>query len=122
LNDRKNASAGRNDSAANPSPFRTADQTRIGIFWGYDGGFRIGVPPRLYNSIADDVLIDYLVKGDPNIATGFQLVKLYAMVNVVLGDAGISVRISHAPLSHTTVCSQTSLNPSYAVAAENLLD
>jgi hypothetical protein len=80
-----------NESAAMPNPVRTHDQTRIGIFWGYDGAFKIGVPPRLYNSITDDVLIDYLVKGDPIMATGLQLVKLYAMVNVVLGDAGIAV-------------------------------
>jgi hypothetical protein len=83
--------AGQNESIAAPSPHRTPEQTRIGIFWGYDGGFRIGVPPRLYNSIADDVLIDLLTKGDRNIATGFQLVKLYAMINVALGDAGVAV-------------------------------
>jgi hypothetical protein len=74
-----------------PSAHRTLDQTRIGIFWGYDGGFRIGVPPRLYNSIADDVLIDALTKGDRSIATGLQLVRVYAMLNVALGDAGVSV-------------------------------
>jgi hypothetical protein len=85
--------AGKNDSAEAPSPFRTAEQTRIGIFWGYDGGFRIGVPPRLYNSITDDILIDYLSKGDVNMRTGFQLVRLYAMINVALGDAGVSVRL-----------------------------
>jgi hypothetical protein len=81
-----------NESAAMPNPVRTDDQTKIGIFWAYDGGYRIGVPPRLYNSIADDITIDYLGKGDPNMATGLQLVKLYALVNVVLGDAGIAVR------------------------------
>jgi hypothetical protein len=111
----RSASAGKNDSAASPSPFRTADQTRIGIFWGYDGGFRIGVPPRLYNSIADDVLIDYLVKGDPNIATGFQLVKLYAMVNVVLGDAGVSVRSppvsTCCSLAYQAICLRTRFQP-----------
>lgn len=83
--------AGKNDSAEVPSAHRTLDQTRIGIFWGYDGGFRIGVPPRLYNSIADDVLIDALTKGDRSIATGLQLVRVYAMLNVALGDAGVSV-------------------------------
>jgi hypothetical protein len=101
-----------NDSAAMPNPVRTADQTRIGIFWGYDGAFKIGVPPRLYSSIADDILIDYLMKGDRNMASGYQLVRFFALVNVVLGDAGISVRknetLSHACcsllLSLSTYC------------------
>jgi hypothetical protein len=51
------------------------------------------VPPRLYNSIADDIIIDFIVKGEATLSTGFQLVKLYAMVNVALADAGVSVRV-----------------------------
>ncbi|MGH3803070.1 MAG: hypothetical protein ACRDTD_23650, partial [Pseudonocardiaceae bacterium] len=31
---------------------RTAEQERIGIYWGYDGANNLGVPPRLYNQVA----------------------------------------------------------------------
>ena len=31
---------------------RTAEQTVIGIYWGYDGTPGLGTPPRLYNQIA----------------------------------------------------------------------
>ena len=30
---------------------RTAEQQRIGVYWGYDGAMNLGVPPRLYNQI-----------------------------------------------------------------------
>ncbi|NJR43311.1 MAG: hypothetical protein HC767_12305 [Akkermansiaceae bacterium] len=70
---------------------RTAEQTRTGIFWAYDGGFRIGVPPRLYNQITDDIIIGVISQNAGQLATGFQLVRLYAMVNVALADAGIAV-------------------------------
>lgn len=72
---------------------RTADQTRTGIWWAYDGGFRIGVPPRLYNQIVDDIIITEVGANSPQLATGFQLVRLYAMVNVALADSGIAVRV-----------------------------
>jgi hypothetical protein len=65
------------------------------------------VPPRLYNSIADDIIIDYLVKGEAALSTGFQLVKLYAMINVALADAGVSVRV---PTCSLTVNSIENLN------------
>jgi hypothetical protein len=117
------ASAGKIDSTT-----RTADQTRIGIFWAYDGGFRIGVPPRLYNSIADDIIIDYLVKGEAALSTGFQLVKLYAMINVALADAGVSVRVPTWSFTITNLkyClrnmrTMLTLAVSYASAAGTLL-
>lgn len=71
---------------------RTADQTRTGLWWAYDGGFRIGVPPRLYNGVVDSVVIELLGENSPALATGFQLVRLYAMVNSALADVGIAVR------------------------------
>ena len=73
------------------NPTRTAEQTRTGLWWAYDGGFRIGVPPRLYNSLVDDVVIAQLGSNAPELATGFQLVRLYAMVNMALADSGIAV-------------------------------
>ena len=34
---------------------RSADQTHIGIFWGYDGTPSLCAPPRLYNQIATEI-------------------------------------------------------------------
>ena len=31
---------------------RTAEQTEIGLFWGYDGSIGLGPPPRFFNQIA----------------------------------------------------------------------
>jgi vanadium chloroperoxidase len=59
-----------------------------GIFWAYDGAFKIGTPPRLYNDVLDAVLATPKVKGRP--LSGFQLARIYALVNVVIADAGIA--------------------------------
>jgi vanadium chloroperoxidase len=61
---------------------RTAEQTLIGIYWGYDGAAGLGTPPRLYNQIVRRLAI----------ARGFtveQNARLFALVNAALGDAGI---------------------------------
>ena len=63
---------------------RTAEQTEVGIFWAYDGAFNIGVPPRLYNDAVDGIIRAARV---PN---AFRLVRLYAVVNVALADAGVA--------------------------------
>ena len=42
---------GRSDSCT-----RTQDQTFVGIFWAYDGAYRIGTPNRIYNLVIDEVL------------------------------------------------------------------
>src|SRR5206468_5788022 len=39
------------DGVSTPTT-RTAEQTVIGTFWGYDGTPGLGTPPRLYNQIA----------------------------------------------------------------------
>lgn len=62
------------------------------MFWAYDGGFRIGAPPRLYNQIMDDVIMDVVRSNDAVMLTGYQLVKMYAVVNMAIADAGIAVR------------------------------
>lgn len=59
---------------------RTAEQTLIGVYWGYDGAQGIGVPPRLYNQIARKH------------AAGLSLsmaAELFAEINVAMADAGI---------------------------------
>ena len=66
------------------SATRTADETAQGLYWGYDGGNEIGVPPRLYNQIARA----WLARKFPSNAA--KAVKLLAMVNAGMADAGIN--------------------------------
>jgi vanadium chloroperoxidase len=61
---------------------RTPEETLIGIFWAYDGAIGLGTPPRLYNQIVRRVVI---AKGN----TEDQNARLFALVNVAMGDAGI---------------------------------
>jgi vanadium chloroperoxidase len=61
---------------------RTANQTLIGIYWGYDGAAELGTPPRLYNQIVRTVAI---AQGN-SVA---QNARLFALVNAAMGDAGI---------------------------------
>jgi Vanadium chloroperoxidase N-terminal domain len=61
---------------------RTANETLIGIYWGYDGAAGLGTPPRLYNQIVRRIAI---AKGN----TEAQNARLFALVNAAMGDAGI---------------------------------
>lgn len=61
---------------------RTAEQQRIGIYWGYDGATNLGVPPRLYNQIARKVV------ESRNLSLA-RTAELFAIVNVAMADAGI---------------------------------
>ena len=63
------------------------------------GGFASACPPRLYNQIVDDIIITEVGEGSSQLATGYQLVRLYAMVNVALADSGIAVRFSNVVAS-----------------------
>jgi hypothetical protein len=63
---------------------RTPEQTFIGVFWAYDGTPSLCAPPRLYNqialTIADEMDTDFL-----------PLVRLLALVNVAMADAGVAI-------------------------------
>jgi len=61
---------------------RTVDESLIGVFWGYDGASELGTPPRLYNQI-----IRRIAEARGN--TFAQNARLFALVNVAMGDAGI---------------------------------
>ena len=63
------------------SPFRTADQTEIGIFWAYDRR-SLGTPLALYNEVLQTVAV-----GQGN--TMAENARLFAMANVAMADAGI---------------------------------
>jgi len=62
---------------------RTADQTEIGIFWGYDGRPGLGTPPRLYNQNVKTI-------ADAQGNTPGQNARLFALVNIAMADAGIA--------------------------------
>jgi membrane-associated phospholipid phosphatase len=62
---------------------RTLEQTRIGIFWGYDGTAWLGPRPRQYNQIA--VQLALAATGDP-----LELARVLALVNVAMADAAIA--------------------------------
>lgn len=61
---------------------RNVDETLIGLFWGYDGAFGLGTPPRLYNQIVREVAV---AQGN----TEAKNARLFALVNAAMGDAGI---------------------------------
>ncbi|CAF3118313.1 unnamed protein product [Rotaria socialis] len=65
------------------SKVRTEDQTHIGIAWGYDGVPKLGTPPRLYNQI-----VRVIATQQNN--TLEQNARLFALVNIALGDAGFA--------------------------------
>lgn len=46
----------------------------------------------MFNQNVDDMVIDSVLRNSPHLATGFQLVRLYAAVNMAMADAGIAVR------------------------------
>ncbi len=67
---------------AKESSTRTAEQTQIGMFWGYDRQ-GMGPPLVLYNQIAQTIAAQ---RG--NSLT--ENVRLFALINIAMADAGIS--------------------------------
>lgn len=61
---------------------RTAEETVIGQFWGYDGAKGLGTPPRLYNQIVRKIAE---VRRNDTAANA----RLFALLNVAMADAGI---------------------------------
>jgi hypothetical protein len=61
---------------------RSAEQERIGVYWGYDGAMNLGVPPRLYNQIARRFIQNH------NLSVA-RTAELFAQLNVAMADAGI---------------------------------
>lgn len=61
---------------------RTAAQTTVAIFWGYDGARKLGTPPRLYNRIARQFAAAHGLSTEENIV-------LLAQVNAAMADAAI---------------------------------
>ncbi len=55
----------------------------VGIFWGYDGANKIGVPPRIYNQVVRAI-------REFKAATHIQQIKVLTGINVAMADAGIA--------------------------------
>src|SRR5262249_1851131 len=64
---------------------RSDEQTRIGIYWAYDGTPSLGAPPRLYNHLAPEIAT---AQGTTN---AVHVARLLALLNVAMADAGIAV-------------------------------
>lgn len=64
------------------SKARTAEETLVGLFWGYDGALNLGTPPRLYNQIIRRVAEKMGNSREDN-------ARLFCLVNVAMADAGI---------------------------------
>lgn len=68
---------------------RRPDQTAGGHYWAYDGTNLIGTPPRFYNQIVRRIAWDKKKDGPQSDTTNAEFARLFAFVNVALGDAGI---------------------------------
>ncbi|UEM19906.1 phosphatase PAP2 family protein [Skermanella mucosa] len=66
-----------------PGLTRTAEETLIGTFWGYDGVRDLGTPPRLYNQCIRSISRQIGLDTDEN-------ARLFAQVNMAMADAGIA--------------------------------
>jgi hypothetical protein len=63
---------------------RTDEQTIIGLFWGYDAQPGMCAPIRFYNQIAE-------VLSKQEGLTEIQNARFFALINVAMADAGITV-------------------------------
>ena len=66
---------------------RSAEETIKGIFWAYDGAVGLGTPPRFYNQIVRALVMSKA--NTPAANTPAENARLFALVNVAMGDAGI---------------------------------
>ena len=55
----------------------------VGIFWGYDGSNKLGVPPRLYNQVVRAI-------DEFKTLTHDRQIKMLTAINVAMADAGIA--------------------------------
>lgn len=69
---------------AQRSAVRTPGETLTGVFWGYDGAAKLGVPPRLYNQVVRSFLLQ---SGLPLGET--QMAQCLLLVNLAMADGAI---------------------------------
>ena len=75
--------------AALNSTKRTPNQTVTGFTWAYDGSNLIGTPPRVFNQALRSVAWSRKVAGATDEATNADFVRVFALFNAALADAGI---------------------------------
>jgi len=65
------------------SAYRTAEQTDIGVFWGYDAQPTVCAPVRFYNQIAETLAQQ---EGNSEVDNA----RFFALINIAMADAGIT--------------------------------
>jgi hypothetical protein len=65
------------------STIRTADQTQIAFFWGYDAQPTVCAPVRFYNQIAEVIAAQ---EGNSEVTNA----RFFALTNIAMADAGIN--------------------------------
>jgi hypothetical protein len=65
------------------SAIRTADQTQIAFFWGYDAQPTVCAPIRFYNQIAEVIAAQ---KGNSEVTNA----RFFAQINIAMADAAIT--------------------------------
>lgn len=60
----------------------TAEQIRLGLFWAYDGARLIGTPPRLFNQIIRQIMLE-------DEMTIPEMARCLALCNLAMADGGI---------------------------------
>ena len=68
---------------------RTPGQQVDGLFWAYDGSNLIGTPLRLFNQIMRKVAFERKPAATTDEKTNADFVRLFALFNASLADAGI---------------------------------
>ena len=68
---------------------RVPAQTTDGFFWAYDGSNLLGTPPRLFNQILRKIAFERKPAGITDEKTNADFVRLFAIANTAIGDAGI---------------------------------
>jgi hypothetical protein len=63
---------------------RTEEQTRVAVFWAYDGTPSLCAPPRLYNQITVQIATRMGARA-------IELARLLALVNTSMADAGTAI-------------------------------
>lgn len=68
---------------------RTPIQTVTGFTWAYDGSNLLGTPPRVFNQVLRAIAWNRKVAGATDEATNADFVRVFALFNAAMADAGI---------------------------------
>ena len=68
---------------------RTPIQTVTGFTWAYDGSNLLGTPPRVFNQVLRAIAWNRKPAGPTDEATNADFVRVFALFNAAVADAGI---------------------------------